>query len=403
MAAIGDEVITLKAEVLRLKELMASKDEVIARKNEVIASKTAQLSSKDAQLLCKDEVIASKVESTALLSRTVEELQQYKALSNFKPAAAADNEHDFQQPISKRPRMSKNSNTSNSNCSSNSSNVEVASPLDKAEILDHVFGFVGGGDHAYTAGVSRRWRARYMQYCAQDSSAKHDKKCVTRHRSVLMTESRLQLAKAYGLDIAAFDLHNARCTDTLCQHSLEPQQVITVLRVHGVQWGNTLCCSAAFYDRLSLLQWLRSCSCLWQELNVLKCASLRSSVLLLAWLATVTAPWSDSQKLTMLDLAGCCNTLDSVKWLVQRGAQWPASFAKQICVEVGAMQCWCVSAVQWAVASGSGWLDWNCEDYAAAKYDHKNDRKQAADVLQWAHANGCPCTCAHSQQQQSQQ
>jgi hypothetical protein len=45
-------------------------------------------------------------------------------------------------------------------CVINSSNssVELALPLDKDDILDHVFSYVGGGDHLYVAGVNRSWR-----------------------------------------------------------------------------------------------------------------------------------------------------------------------------------------------------------------------------------------------------
>jgi hypothetical protein len=249
------------ARVIAQLSILASRSEVTACQNELVASK-------DEATACKDALLAS-----------TKELQQYK------------------------DSVTNTSNTAANSCPTCRSNVEAESPLDKDEMLDHVFGFVGGGDHAYTAGVSRRWRGRYLQYCAHNSTSYFDKKCVTRHRSVLITERRLQLAKAYGLDIAAFSLQNARCTDTLCQHSLQPKQVITVLRVHGVQWGSALCSSAAFYNRLSLLQWLRRSSCCWDEAGVLVNACRTNSVAVLEWLAGVTQPWSGSTTAKMLDRA----------------------------------------------------------------------------------------------------
>jgi hypothetical protein len=65
--------------------------------------------------------------------------------------------------------------------------------------------------------------------------------------------------------------------------------------------------------------------------------------------------------------------------------------------------CWSVAAVQWALARGSGWLEWKCEDYAAVKFEDVGFRQHATELLEWAHANGCPCTCGHAQQQQQQQ
>jgi hypothetical protein len=151
MAAAGDDVIALRAELVRLQELMESKNAQLICKDEVISSKNAQLS-------CKDEVIARK---DTLLARTLEELQHFKAAANSMPPDAADRRCDAEQPSSKRQRMC---------ISSSRSSFEPATPLDRDDILDQIFGFVGGGDHAYTAGVSSRWRDKYLQYCAQIST-----------------------------------------------------------------------------------------------------------------------------------------------------------------------------------------------------------------------------------------
>jgi hypothetical protein len=261
--------------------VVASNDEVIASKVEIIASKV--------------EVIAC---NEALLSRTAEELQQYKgSASASKPAAAAatDEKHDAEQPCSKRQRVHN---------SSSSSSFEIASPLDRDEILDHIFGYVGGGDHLYVGGVNRHWRGRYMQYCAQNSRSAYAKKFCTRHRSVLMSASRLQLAIKGGLAVARWTFRKWSRAELVCKHSLEPQQVMTILRVHGVHWCTSLSAAAAFDSKLSLLQWLHSISCPWQHDKVLRSASRGGSVAMLECLLTMTAPWSADLKTEMLERAG---------------------------------------------------------------------------------------------------
>jgi glycerophosphoryl diester phosphodiesterase len=116
-----------------------------------------------------------------------------------------------------------------------------------------------------------------------------------------MTESRLQLALSSGLSVKDWTFDNVPRAALICLHSLEPDKVMTLLRVHDV-------------------------------------------------------PWS-----------------------------------------------WSVSAVQWALACGSGWLRWKCEDYTADNYTTVQRKQQATELQEWAHANGCPCTCGPVQQQQQQQ
>jgi hypothetical protein len=161
-----------------------------------------------------------------------------------------------------------------------------------------------------------------------------------------------------------------------------------------------LCSGAAAFNKLALLQWLHSHSCPWHEELVLHYAGSCGSIAMLEWLQTATAPWSCDTKQDMLTDAGCHNELDVVKWLRDQGAIWPVAFT--LCIQYTdrtLQKCWSVSAVQWALACGSGWLEWDCEDYAADKYSHAHYQKQAAELLEWAHANRCPCTCEHAQQQ----
>jgi hypothetical protein len=158
----------LRAEVARLKELVAVKDQL--------------LTSKEAQLAMKDELLASRAEEAKRLKK---ELQLRVGSSD------ANNACDYPDCNAKRQRM----HDSSSSC------YEV-SPLDKDDLLDQVFSFAGGGDHLYIAGVSRRWRGRYLKHCIISGTSNYDKKFVTRHRSTLLSASRLQLALNSGLTIA---------------------------------------------------------------------------------------------------------------------------------------------------------------------------------------------------------
>jgi hypothetical protein len=276
--------------------------------------------------------------------------------------------------------------------------------LDKDDVLDHVFSFVGGGDHLYTGGVCRNWRGRYMQYCAQSSGSDCDDKLVTRHRSVLMTESRLQLALISGLSVKDWIISYWDQAELICIHSLEPEQVMALLRAHGVPWDSMLCDCAADNNKLRLLQWLHANSCPWDEHDVLLYASRTGSVAMLEWLSTVTAPCSCELKNGMLVKAGCHNELAVVQWLKAHGAEWPQSLCgREFENGVETNFCWPVAVVQWAVACGSGWPAWKCEKFTADNYDSDRIKRRATELFEWAHANGCPCTCEHAQQQQQQQ
>jgi hypothetical protein len=128
-------------------------------------------------------------------------------------------------------------------------------PLDKDDILDDVFSCVGGGDHLYIGGVSRRRRGRYIQYCARDSSAEINGKLVTRHCNVLITESRLRLALSSGLIVQGWTFDKQTYAQAICEYSLELEKVMTLLRVHGAPWSTEMCNGAAFCNKLALLQW----------------------------------------------------------------------------------------------------------------------------------------------------
>jgi hypothetical protein len=106
---------------------------------------------KDKLLACKDQLLAAKDENMGLRIK----LLKYCCING------GDGAVDSQQ------------------CLTSSRSVQIAAPLDKDEVLDNVFGYVGGGDHLYVGGVSRRWRGRYMQFCAHHGNEERTKKFVT--------------------------------------------------------------------------------------------------------------------------------------------------------------------------------------------------------------------------------
>jgi hypothetical protein len=208
-------------------------EELSSLRAEPVSARTAE------QLFCKDEQLGMKDERPA---STLAELQHRSA--RVHTGAVASNS-------SKRQRLYDSS----------------VSPLDKYDLLEDVFEFVGGGDHLYTGGVSSRWRNRYMQYCAKNKS-KRSKQFATRQRSVLMTESRLQLALSSGLTVTGWTFSSWHQADLICHYSLEPEAVMTLLRDHGAPWSTMLCNAAASCNKLALLQWLHAHSCPWHVAGV---------------------------------------------------------------------------------------------------------------------------------------
>jgi hypothetical protein len=66
----------------------------------------------------------------------------------------------------------------------------VVASLDKDNLLDTVFSYVGIGEYFYAAGVSRSWRGRYIKLCYNKSRKQENKLC-TRYCSATVTAARL--------------------------------------------------------------------------------------------------------------------------------------------------------------------------------------------------------------------
>jgi hypothetical protein len=273
------------------------------------------------------------------------------------------------------------------NGSSNSSSVPSAA--EEQKIFATIFSFVGGGEHLYIAGVSRKWRAFYI--------FEEGEELVTRYSSALVSDSRLALALASGLVASKLDFSKWSHAALLCKSSREPVPVLARLWLFNVRWGSALWRNAAMLGLLPLLQWLHTRSlgrC--HDVRVLNNASMSGSVPLLDWLLTVTNRWSEQTLQYMLEYAGWCSKLAAAQWLREQGAQWPHAFSGEIidgATGSATRRCWSLPALQWAIKSDSGWRAWQCQHFEASMYNSAEGRQSAAAVLEWAHANGCPCTC----------
>jgi hypothetical protein len=183
--------------------------------------------------------------------------------------------------------------------------------------------------------------------------------------------------------------------------------VLTLARVYGLQWNDSLPRWAVNCKKYELLKWLIKCGCPWHiealVSNLLDCDDLDH----LKALRAATGPWPAVKLTTLMNCAAVYNELDTAKWCREQGAVWPDSFF-EMDDETLSCDCWSARCVQWATANGSTWLAWRCQYLTPAYYCcdsegtdvHSDetcppacDRKHAHEVFKWAHENGCPCTC----------
>eukprot|EP00953_Heterococcus_sp_UTEX-ZZ885_P010062 5881-Heterococcus_DN1.PRE.2 len=96
-----------------------------------------------------------------------------------------------------------------------------------------------------------------------------------------------------------------------------------------------------------------------------------------------TAPWSEVTLQRMLSAAAIALRLPAVKWVHQQGAAWRSFVSVDWIGGEYIPVCWPVADVSW-----------RCQKLAAEQFTIEKEQLRAAQLLQWAHANGCPCTCA---------
>jgi hypothetical protein len=273
--------------------------------------------------------------------------------------------------------------------------------------------FVGIGDYYYVASVCRNWRGRYMKLCGSTAAGADStgvaRELYTLHTNTVISESRLQLALDNGLAVQQLNLTHPVLVMTIFCRSFEPKKVLTLARLYGSAWSECTPACAAAATKYDMLMWLLKCGCPLDLVGMLEEANnSRYGLDHLKTLRAITGPWPAKELAIMLWCAGRHDELDTVKWLCEQAAAWPKSYCKTATGQWS--ECWSLRCVQWALANGSAFLEWRCQDLVAHQYycklgvdDHTDDtdtckahncsRKNAIELCQWAHENGCPCTC----------
>jgi hypothetical protein len=179
--------------------------------------------------------------------------------------------------------------------------------------------------------------------------------------------------------------------------------VIPELR--SLEWSCDLTRGAAHYKQYALLKWLFQRGCPMDLGDIATDAEKSGDLNHMKQVRGIFGPWPVRVLNRKLWWAALYNELDTVKWMHGQGAVWPKRFYDIVGSEPRT-GCWSLECVQWAVANGSTWREWRCQDLAPQHYEcksrgaeHSDDtcspccRKSAREVFAWAHEHGCPCTC----------
>jgi hypothetical protein len=248
-AALQNEVALLNKQLMHVHELTAAKNNELAAKDRELAAKSNELAAKDGEL-----------QSVRLLQQLARQVR----MPDVGPGEHAK----------KHARLADDSR----------------SPLADDQILDTVFSYVGIGDYIYTGAVSRRWNGRYTKLCCNKAKEGRKDKLITAHKSALCTAARLQLALRSSLKILALQ-KNKKFSEHVIRQSLNPIAVLTLARVHGLQWQPQLATFCVMSYKRQVLQWLHESGCPWDGLEVSVNAARGGSIDMLIWVRQVTAPW----------------------------------------------------------------------------------------------------------------
>jgi hypothetical protein len=266
---------------------------------------------------------------------------------------------------------------------------------------------------AFVAGVCRRWRGRYFSKCVKAARAEgaHVHPLNTSYRSTWATRARFALALEYGMPVVAeagsdsdtSDNDEEEDDDNDCNmfHQLplfssEPIEVMTLARKHGAVWHPNMVNDAAYYGDATLMQWLIASGCPWDPYDtavnaIRSCNSEKHN-----WLeSSIMKPADDAMLSKLMCEAGFAGNVDVLQLLLSNGAVWPESFLSSTVRYLGESQhaCWNDEAVEWAISQGSGWRQWSCKQLALHRFAHDSINSKVESLFEWAHENGCPCTC----------
>jgi hypothetical protein len=255
------------------------------------------------------------------------------------------------------------------------------------DILDAVFSFVGVEEYLFAAGVSRKWRVRYLKLCYSEAASetrilKKGKKLRTGFTAVTRRAARLQVALDSGLTIAHLQECRYTSANAMVYSSLEPVAVLALASQNGLQWTDTFTNGAARRNDLQLLQWLVESGCPCDISGVGNWAVEHGNMQMLQYAHSV-APLPTKLKETLLTVAGEHSELPQslyLQYLRSIGVAWPATFYRAHEFKRFS-QCWTVPAVQWALANGCTWGSWKCQLAQPADYPCKLNGLTAADTV----------------------
>jgi hypothetical protein len=371
----------------------------LSLKGELIAELRSSKAALDAVIEAKDKLLVKQQEPSAQRPDTPASSSAETAASAERLAAAEA--RLLQLEAAGSAKGGESSNLAVSNCEPKRARRApgLSLPLEKDEVLDEIFSFVGRKEWLYAGGVCRRWRGRYFSMCYKARASKTEPVYQTSHKSCFATAARFSLALETGL-VLPDESEEGNFFDDLSLFSQQPIEVLTLARVHAAAWHSTTCSDAALYGDFELLKWLHKSRCPWVVLDVAICA-IRSTQfrneLTLPWLFSTVKHWSQEDKNKLLVEAGIENDICAAELMLEQGAEWPSSFVGGR-TELGesVRACWGYKAVAWALRKGCSWGEWRCQDLAPELYSSEDNRKRAANLFKWAHQHDCPCTCEAS-------
>jgi hypothetical protein len=240
--------------------------------------------------------------------------------------------------------------------------ADHSSPLDKDDILDAVFSYVGIHDYVYTGVVSKRWNERYGTFCLSAPEAHRRSIAQTRVHTVrrclalskvhgrctaltnaVTTTARLQLAVQNRLDL--INLPVRTILEAVVMHSLDPRSIIPVAMVDYNGWESDLWESTVRNNKLQMLQWLHDRGFDFKGLitSAASTAVRNDYVALLTWLCSYAdaSLWTDKFKQELFWEAGRYSSIGSLEWLRSKGTgrTAPATSTTTLCFVMPSTDC----------------------------------------------------------------
>jgi hypothetical protein len=280
-----------------------------------------------------------------------------------------------------------------------------------------VFSYVGYGEYFYIAAVCRKWRGAYISLCHKLAKANETHKLRTKCRAIVVTAARLQLALNNGAELAQLAPfarewpYFGKLGDAVVRWSLKTTANLTLLRVYGCAWEESIYDCAAAHDRLELMQWLHQVKCPLPPLRNLtySCACSSTALSILQWLHSLQPEWFNKlddyddklvNKAVLLDIIGDYGNLAVMQWLrCDLKTKWP-SVAEIIC-NVNwrtIFPTWPAQAVIWALDNGLE-FKFECSKLDPERQEGEKHKQDAAALWQWLHkeSNMHRCTCSSAQ------